>query len=114
MIFVTLLRIGSLNVFVLAGARFVAGSDTGTEAGAPPMTSRGIRREGHRPRCPRVQMFRACDVTGRDKPARQPALQVKMSRVRASRIIIAGTNATWNELGGRRPRRPQVQMFRRD
>ena len=43
MIFVTLLRIGSLNVFVLAGARFVAGSDTGTEAGAPPMTSRGIR-----------------------------------------------------------------------
>ena len=46
MIFVTLLRIGSLNVFVLAGARFVAGSDTGTEAGAPPGTIVAIAMAG--------------------------------------------------------------------
>jgi hypothetical protein len=47
-----------------ASRTIVAGCNTGTEAGAPPMSSRGIQLEGHRPRCPRVQKFRACDVAG--------------------------------------------------
>jgi hypothetical protein len=42
----------------------VAGFNTGTEAGAPPMTFWGIQLEGHRPRCLRVRTFRACYVAG--------------------------------------------------
>jgi hypothetical protein len=33
---------------------------------------RGINLEGHRHRCPQVQMFHAFDVAGCDKPARPP------------------------------------------
>ncbi len=65
-----------------AAGKNVAGSYTGTEAGAPPITLRGIQLEGHRPRCPRVRMFRVFYVPGRDKPARPPALQVRLSRGR--------------------------------
>ena len=51
---------------------------------------RGINLEGHRPRCPRVLMFHAFDVAGCDKPARPPALQVHMSRVRWRAGGLAG------------------------
>ena len=38
----------------------------------------------------RYECFDVLDVADRDKPARPPALQVRRSRVRANRIIIAG------------------------
>ncbi len=52
---------------------------------------RGIQLEGHRPRCPWVQMFHAFYVVVSDKPARPPALQVRSSRDRRNRIIITET-----------------------
>ena len=82
--------------------------------------------EGHRPRCPQVQTCRACNIAGSDKPARPPALQVRLWRGRLQRGIqsttdrqfsvksiggpaaspaagtnVAGTTATWNSINDR-------------
>ena len=69
------------------------------EAGAPPGTNVSWNQlEGHRPRCPRVQMFRAWDVAGFNTGTEAGA--------------PPGTNVSWNQLEGHRPRCPRVQIFR--
>ena len=68
----------------------------GTEAGAPPITLRGIELEGHRPRCPRVQISHACDVAGCGTG----------TEVGAPPMTLRGI-----QLEGHRPRCPRVRMF---